>query len=112
MRVHFAGKWIGDSENVLLLFEPSCYPVAYFPETDIPPNTLERIEHTTQYQDLGPTSWYTVRAEGKMAQRGAWTHTDLPEYASELKARVAFAWTAMDAFYEETMSEMRPTLSH
>lgn len=101
MRVRFAGKWIADSENVILLFEPSRYPVAYFPETDISPNTLERTEHTTQHQDLGPTSWYTVQAEGKSAQRGAWTHTDLPEYASELKARVAFAWTAMDAFYEE-----------
>jgi len=31
------------------------------------------------------------------APRGAW----LPAYASELLARVAFAWQAMDAFYEE-----------
>src|SRR4029453_1864522 len=35
------------------------------------------------------------------APRGAWQHVDLPAYASELKARVAFAWRAMDAFYEE-----------
>src|SRR5213593_643304 len=28
-------------------------------------------------------------------------HIDLPAYASELQARVAFAWPAMDAFYEE-----------
>ena len=35
------------------------------------------------------------------APRGAWQHIDLPAYASELQARVAFAWPAMDAFYEE-----------
>jgi uncharacterized protein (DUF427 family) len=35
------------------------------------------------------------------APRGAWQHIELPAYASELQARVAFAWPAMDAFYEE-----------
>ena len=33
--------------------------------------------------------------------RAAWQHVELPDYASELKGRVAFAWRAMDAFYEE-----------
>jgi uncharacterized protein (DUF427 family) len=32
MRVRFGGNWIADSEDVLLLFEPGRYPVAYFPE--------------------------------------------------------------------------------
>ncbi len=36
-----------------------------------------------------------------MAPRGAWSHTDLPDYAAELRDTVAFAWPAMDAFYEE-----------
>jgi uncharacterized protein (DUF427 family) len=35
------------------------------------------------------------------AQHAAWWHTDLPEYAAVLRDRVAFAWRAMDAFYEE-----------
>ena len=42
MRVRFGGNWIADSENVLLLFEPGRYPMAYFPETDVSPNTLKR----------------------------------------------------------------------
>jgi uncharacterized protein (DUF427 family) len=101
MRVRFGGSWIADSENVILLFEPSRYPVAYFPETDVSPGTLQPIEHSTRHQDLGLTSWYTVRAGERSALRGAWKHVDLPSYASELKARVAFAWSAMDAFFEE-----------
>src|ERR1700710_254057 len=53
MRVRFGGSWIADSEHVLLLFEPGRYPVAYFPENDASPHTLERTEHTTQHPDLG-----------------------------------------------------------
>jgi uncharacterized protein (DUF427 family) len=101
MRVRFRGTWIAESEDVLLLFEPGRYPVAYFPETDVSPDALQPTEYTTRHRDLGLTSWYTVRAGEQSAQRGAWQHTDLPGYASELRSRVAFAWRAMDAFYEE-----------
>jgi uncharacterized protein (DUF427 family) len=41
MRVRFGGKWIADGEHVLLLFEPGRYPMAYFPETDVSPDTLQ-----------------------------------------------------------------------
>jgi uncharacterized protein (DUF427 family) len=101
MRVRFGGAWIADSERVLLLFEPGRYPVAYFPETDISPQVLERTSHTTEHPELGLTSWYSVRAGEHTAQRGAWQHTGLPAHANELQARVAFAWRAMDGFYEE-----------
>jgi uncharacterized protein (DUF427 family) len=101
MRVRFAGNWIADSESVLLLFEPDRYPVAYFPETDITPGTLQLAEHTTRHPELGPMSWYTVRAGESSASRAAWQYTGLPGYARDLKARVAFSWPAMEAFYEE-----------
>src|SRR5215467_6416827 len=101
MRVRFGGNWIADSESALLLFEPGHYPMAYFPATDISPNTLHNTEHTTRHPDLGLTSWYAVQVGEQKAQRGAWQHIDLPAYASDLQGRVAFAWPAMDAFYEE-----------
>jgi uncharacterized protein (DUF427 family) len=101
MRVRFGGNWIADSENVLLLFEPGHYPMAYFPKNAISADTLERTEHTTQHHELGLTSWYIVRAGEQSVARGAWQHVNLPDHASELQGRVAFAWHAMDAFYEE-----------
>lgn len=101
MRVRFGGAWIADSEHVLVFFEPDRYPVAYFPETDVSPGILERTDHTTKHRDLGLTSWYTVQAGQRSAPRAAWQHTDVPAFASELQGRVAFAWSAMDAFYEE-----------
>jgi uncharacterized protein (DUF427 family) len=101
MRARFGGAWIADSEDVVLLHEPGRYPVAYFPLKDIAPGVLQPSEHTTRHQDLGLTSWYTIGAGPYGKARAAWQHTELPDYASELKERVAFAWRAMDAFYEE-----------
>jgi uncharacterized protein (DUF427 family) len=101
MRVRFGGAWIADSEDVVLLHEPGRYPVAYFPLGDITPDVLQPSEHTTRHRDLGLTSWYTVRSGEHSKPRAAWQHTELPGYASDLEGRAAFAWRAMDAFYEE-----------
>src|SRR6266700_2320942 len=78
MRVRFGGTWIADSENVVVLFEPGRYPVAYFPETDVAQDSLQRIEHTTRHPDLGLTAWYAVRAGEQSAHRAAWQHVELP----------------------------------
>jgi uncharacterized protein (DUF427 family) len=101
MRVTFGGAEIADSQHVLLLHEPGRYPVAYFPLGDIAAGALEPGEYTTSHHDLGLTSWYTVRSGDHAAQRAAWQHTELPAHATELAGRVAFAWRAMDAFFEE-----------
>jgi uncharacterized protein (DUF427 family) len=101
MRVLFGGSWIADSENVTLLHEPGRYPVAYFPLGDVAMDVLEPSDHTTSHRDLGPTAWYTIRAGEQNTPRAAWQHKELPFHAGELKERVAFAWRAMDGFYEE-----------
>jgi uncharacterized protein (DUF427 family) len=101
MRVRFGGEWIVDSEDVVLLHEPGRYPVAYFPLGDVADGVLVAGDHTTTHRDLGTTAWYTVVAGTGSAPRGAYRHTALPDHAGELKDRVAFAWRAMDAFYEE-----------
>jgi uncharacterized protein (DUF427 family) len=101
MRVRFGEEWIADSEDIVLLHEPGHYPVAYFPLGDIADGVLEETQHRTSHRDLGETAWYTVRVGEQSKQRAAWQHTGLPEYAGELKGRAAFAWRAMDAFYEE-----------
>jgi uncharacterized protein (DUF427 family) len=100
MRVRFADRWIADSEDVLLLHEPGRYPVAYFPRNDIE-GTLIAEDRVTQHRDLGATQWFTVNASGRETNHSAWEHTGLPAHAAVLERRVAFAWRAMDAFYEE-----------
>ncbi|MFD3519878.1 DUF427 domain-containing protein [Streptomyces sp. NPDC058653] len=101
MRAKLGDTWVMDSENAVLLHEPGRYPVAYFPPDDIAADVLERTGHTTQHRDLGPTSWFTVQAGPESRQRAAWQHTDLPGHAKILDGHVAFAWRAMDGYYEE-----------
>jgi uncharacterized protein (DUF427 family) len=101
MRVRFAELWIADSDDVMLLHEPGRYPVAYFPRADIQPDTLIDEERVTTHGDLGEMRWFAVRAGEYSAAHAAWEHTGLPAYAKALAGRVAFAWRAMDAFYEE-----------
>jgi uncharacterized protein (DUF427 family) len=101
MRVRFGGEWIADSEDVVLLHEPGRYPVAYFPRAEVRAEALTPSDRVTRHKDLGDTSWFAVHAGGRDAERAAWELTGLPEYASELTGRIAFAWRAMDAFYEE-----------
>ncbi|OBG33537.1 hypothetical protein A5672_24030 [Mycobacterium alsense] len=101
MRVHFADRWIVDSEDVVLLHEPGRYPVAYFPLGDVEAGLLTAEDRVTQHQDLGDTRWFTVKVAGREANHGAWQHTALPPHASVLDGRLAFAWRSMDAFYEE-----------
>ena len=101
MRVRFGDQWIADSEDVVLLHEPGRYPVAYFPRDDIRPEFLIAEDRVTQHPDLGEMRWFTVGAGQREANHAAWHYAALPPYATVLDARVAFAWRAMDAFYEE-----------
>jgi uncharacterized protein (DUF427 family) len=101
LRVKLAGEWIAESDGVLLLHEPGHYPVAFFPLTDVRPGVLVSENRTTQHRDFGQTDWFTVAIGDRRAVHAAWQYTALPNYAGELRSRVAFAWRAMDAFYEE-----------
>ncbi|MEV7990895.1 DUF427 domain-containing protein [Streptomyces sp. NPDC086077] len=101
MRVRFHDTWIADSEQVTLLHEPGRYPVAYFPREDIDEQALVESGKVTRHKDLGDTAWYAVRADGRSAERAAWEFTALPPHAAALQGHIAFAWRAMDAFYEE-----------
>jgi len=101
MRVKFAGEWIADSEDVVLLHEPGRYPVAYFPLADIRTGVLISDSRKTQHRDLGETAWFSVNVGDRSTDHAVWQHIALPDHASVLQSRLAFAWRAMDAFYEE-----------
>jgi len=101
LRVKLAGEWIAESEDVLLLYEPGHYPVAFFPLADVRPGVLVSEKPNTRARDYGDTEWFTVTVGERRATRGAWQYTAPPDYGSELRGRVAFVWRAMDAFYEE-----------
>lgn len=102
MSVELGAKTLARSDDVVLFFEPGRYPVAYFPVHDVADGVLRGTDRRTEHRDLGATSWFDVVGGGdRIAQRGAWQHVDPPPQATMLRDCVAFAWPAMDAFYEE-----------
>jgi uncharacterized protein (DUF427 family) len=102
MRVRFGDQWIADSDDIVLLHEPGRYPVAYFPLRHIQPGILvAEVDRVTQHPDLGSVNWFTVGSGEREAKHAAWQYAALPTHATVLADRVAFAWRAMDAFYEE-----------
>lgn len=101
MRVRFGDRWIADSEDIVLLHEPGRYPIAYFSRDDVEPGVLAAEAQRTEHRELGVTAWFAVTAGERSVRRAAWCHIALPGHATVLTGRVAFAWRAMDAFYEE-----------
>ena len=102
MSVELGGSVIARSDDAVVLFEPARYPVAYFPIGDIDQSMLQSSDHVSTHPDLGKTKWFNVvGGDGETKRRGAWEHVDPPPQAGGLRGTVAFAWHAMDAFYEE-----------
>jgi uncharacterized protein (DUF427 family) len=102
MSVELGGSIIARSDEAVILFEPARYPVAYFPIGDIEQTALQPSDRESTHPDLGKTKWFNVvGGDGETTQRGAWEHVDPPAQAAALRDTVAFAWRAMDAFYEE-----------
>ena len=85
----------------MLLHEPGRYPVAYFPARRHRRRRAGTEERATRHQDLGNVLVHRPGRRAQQAAGGLAAHRNLPGYASELRGRVAFAWRAMDAFYEE-----------
>ena len=102
MSVVLAGSTIARSDGAVLLFEPARYPVAYFPVADVVAQVLQSTDRETAHPDLGTTRWFDLAGgDGRTVRRGAWQHREPPAQAAALRDTVAFAWHAMDAFYEE-----------
>jgi uncharacterized protein (DUF427 family) len=101
MRVRLGEMWIADSQDVTLLHEPGRYPVAYFPRSDVSAGILVAEDRVTQHPELGVVNWFAVQSAQQEVKHAAWEYGSLPSHAAVLEGRVAFAWRAMDAFYEE-----------
>jgi uncharacterized protein (DUF427 family) len=101
MRAELGGRTVVQSDDAVLLFEPGRYPVAYFPSRDFAEGALKPTDRRTDHTELGATAWFEVVGGTRTAPRGAWQHVALPGHATILDGKVALAWGAMDAFYEE-----------
>ncbi len=101
MRVRFGGVWIADSEHAFCSSSPTAIrsPTFQRPISFQAPYSSASLPPGTAISGLRLV-YASARVNIARPERRGDTPT-LPAYASELQARVAFAWPAMDAFYEE-----------
>jgi uncharacterized protein (DUF427 family) len=101
LSAELGGRMVVRSDNAVLLYEPGRYPVAYVPIGDFAEGVLRPIDHRSTHPELGEIAWFDVIGASRQAARGAWQYVGLPRHAAILEGKVALAWRAMDAFYEE-----------
>jgi hypothetical protein len=100
MRGRFAGNWITNSENVLLLFEPVHYPIAYLPEADVSLNSLEGRTYKPPSRSWAHILVYRPSARAERAPSSMATHIDLPRMRANYRHE-SHSPGSIDAFYEE-----------
>ncbi len=89
-RVLFEGRVIADSGEALVLKEATYPPVVYFPRKDVVMDALARTQRTTNCPYKGDASYYSLRADGHVADNAVWTY-ETPYPAMEpITGRLAF----------------------
>jgi uncharacterized protein (DUF427 family) len=110
VRAFFDGVPIADSKRVLMAFEPRHFADYWFPLSDVRADLLERTATDTgpAPSRLGrslspgpPLDRYTLRVGGRVAENAAWSYAAPDAAHAALQGHIAFAWKAMDAWYEE-----------
>jgi uncharacterized protein (DUF427 family) len=101
VRVRFGGQTVADSKRVLLLREPGCLPVYYFPRADVRDELLVPAHDGPACPDRGAAVCWTVRVGNRTAEHAAWEPGDLRLDRRPLQGHVAFEWAKMDAWFEE-----------
>ena len=101
VRVVCGGQTIADSQAVKMLHETGHLPVYYFPEADVRGELLQRTDHRTHCPFKGDASYWSVRAGGAVVENAVWSYPEPIDGAPPLAGYFAFAWKAMDAWFEE-----------
>ncbi|MDX1662756.1 MAG: DUF427 domain-containing protein [Candidatus Promineifilaceae bacterium] len=110
LRVYVGGKVVADSKKPLLLRAQGQLPVYYFPEEDVRMAHLQPAAEEAQVAAQGEGPWpeppqgrqlFDVEAGGRAVPGAAWRVTGAPPEHEALEGHIAFAWAAMDAWYEE-----------
>src|SRR5947207_15645847 len=70
LRVKLADAWIADSEDVLLLYEPGHYPLAFFPLADVRPGVLVGEKPNPRARHHGDIDCFPVTFGERRVPRG------------------------------------------
>jgi len=96
-RVVLGGVTIADSERALRVLETSHPPVLYLPRADVLDGVLEPVAKRTWCEFKGVTSYFDVRAGGRVERAAAWTFEAPAAGFEAIAGHVAFYPSRMDA---------------
>ncbi len=83
LRAIFNGEVIAESEAALVLSEKGYPPRIYFPPADVRMEHLGTSDHTSRCPWKGQAAYWSVKADGKTLENGAWAYAEpLPEIAA------------------------------
>ena len=89
-RVRFEGRVIADSGEALILKEASYPEVIYFPRKDVVMDALARTQHATHCPYKGDASYFSLRADGHLADNAVWTYETPFPAMEQITERLAF----------------------
>jgi uncharacterized protein (DUF427 family) len=100
VRVKFGSEIVADSKRALFLrqYTPGHFPTYYFPAADV---RMDLLEPCTATGDTDDVRYWTLNANGRVAQQAAWMMLALPPELAALEGHLSFAWDQMDGWYEE-----------
>ena len=110
LRAYVSGVPVADSRRVLMSFEPHHFADYWFPLDDVRTDLLQRagVDTGPAPSRLGrslhpgpPLQRWTLRVGDRVVENAAWSYAEPDETHAVLRDRIAFAWKAMDAWYEE-----------
>ena len=101
IRAVIGGEVLADSTDAHLLHETGLMPVYYLPRRDVRDDLLERSGTSTQCPFKGDASYWHVRVGDEFREDAIWSYPEPIAGAPQLADLVAFAWGAVDDWYEE-----------
>ena len=101
VRAMLGGETIVDSRRTLILFEEGHLPVYYFPVEDVRRDLLEPSDKHTTCPRKGEASYWSVRADGRIAENAVWGYPEPIDDCPDISGHVAFYWSFMDSWWEE-----------
>jgi len=101
VRGYVGGELVVDTVDPLYVWEGPHYPQWYVPAADVIDGALRpsAAGTTRRSPSRGDATVLDLVVGGRTIPDAAWTHDDSP--IEELRGRVRFEWSALDAWFEE-----------
>jgi uncharacterized protein (DUF427 family) len=99
VRTYLGGVLVADTIHPKLVWEVPYFPAYYLPEADVRTELLKPTEHTSRSPSRGTAEYYTIEANGEVAENAAWHYPSSP--LESIRDHIRFEWGAMTSWFEE-----------